>query len=94
MTQPSNEVPYVDPDPELTPAQEQLIEDMFTYHPPTGDRPQRHQAINEGVKDLARTILRVTPPGRNQRLALDQLQIARMMANAAIACPEREGTPA
>lgn len=74
-------------------APQRLISDeelrrRFTYHPPKGDQPQRYEEINEATLELAILIRDVTPPGREQALAITALEEARMRANQAIATGE------
>lgn len=64
------------------------IDNVFTYHAPKGDQPERYVAIREKAKELAALILRSTPHSAEQTLALRDVQRAVMMANAAIAINE------
>ncbi|HEY6416342.1 MAG TPA: hypothetical protein VIX41_08895 [Acidimicrobiales bacterium] len=61
------------------------LEVRFTYHPPTGDQPERYARIRAKALDLARMIDADTPPSREQSLAFTHLEEAVMWANAAIA---------
>lgn len=61
------------------------IEKTFTYHPPSGDQPQRYERLRAGAKQLALLIDELTPPSREQSLALTHLETAVMFANASIA---------
>jgi hypothetical protein len=62
-----------------------IIENNYTYHPPIGDTAPRYNTINNDAKELAYTILKLTPESREQSLALTALEEVRMWANAAIA---------
>lgn len=64
---------------------EALIEKNFTYHPPKGDQPERYSALRTQAKELALTIVRLTPSSPEQEQALFLLNLAVMSANAAIA---------
>jgi len=66
------------------------IDNVFVYHAPFGDQPQRYVAIREKAKELALVIQSSTPASAEQTLALRDLQRAVMMANAAIAINEKE----
>jgi hypothetical protein len=57
----------------------------FTYHPPTGDQPDRYVAIREGARSFASAIIESTPESREQSLAITALEEAVFWANAAIA---------
>lgn len=72
----------------------QMVETMFTYHTPTGDQPQRYEAIRAKAKELAMLIMETTPPSDDQSHAITMLRQAVMFANAAIACwDENSPTP-
>lgn len=64
---------------------DQEIETRFTYHQPKGDQPQRYVQLRAQAKELAESIQALTPPSREQSLALTNLEQAVMWANAAIA---------
>lgn len=66
------------------------INNVFTYHAPTGDQPARYIAIRHAAKMLAEVIVASTPASAEQTLALRDLQRCVMMANAAIAINEAE----
>ena len=61
------------------------LDTRFTYHPPTGDQPDRYQAIRDGAKRLARVISKLTPESREQALAFTHLEEMVFWANASIA---------
>ena len=63
----------------------------FTYAPPFGNQPQRYEYLRKRALDLARHITGLTPPSREQSLALSHLEQVVMWANAAIA--RRETRP-
>jgi hypothetical protein len=61
------------------------IENDFTYHAPTDAQVLKYTQLREDGKALARLIVNLTPPSREQSLALTHLEEAIMQANAAIA---------
>jgi hypothetical protein len=61
------------------------IESDFTYHAPKPGQQERYVQLREKAKELALLIVDLTPPSREQSLALTQLEFCSMMANAAIA---------
>ncbi len=61
------------------------IENDFTYHAPTPEQVQRYNQLREAAKSFALLIVELTPPSREQSLALTELEKAVMFANAAIA---------
>lgn len=70
---------------ELSEQQEADLAKRFTYHRPQGDQPERYAALREDAHLLARLIVVLTPPSREQSLALTHLEDAVMWANASIA---------
>lgn len=64
------------------------IENWFTYHSPSGNQPERYEAIRSKAKELARVILDNTPPSADQTAAFRKLRECVMTANASIACEE------
>ena len=75
---------------EVTPEMEKRLNRDFVYHSPKEDQPQRYEALRAQAKELALKILTLTPPSREQSLALTNLEQAVMFANAAIARNEGE----
>ncbi len=61
------------------------IEKRFSYHAPKGDQLERYEVLRSAAKQYAHLIARLTPPSREQSLALTHLEEAVMMANASIA---------
>lgn len=59
--------------------------DLFTYHKPTGDQPERYTQLRAKAKELADLILALTPAGAYQSAAIRKLRECVMTANAAIA---------
>jgi hypothetical protein len=61
------------------------IEHNFTYHPPKPGQQEKYTTIRNAAKDLATIIVSLTPAGREQSIALTDLENVVMWANAAIA---------
>lgn len=61
------------------------LKKIFTYHAPKNDQPERYVTLRDEAKDLAYTIVKNTPPSREQSLAITHLEEAIFYANAAIA---------
>lgn len=70
---------------EVTLEKAKQIENMFTYHAPKDDQPERYNLLRNVAKSLAKDIVESTPPSREQSLALTHLEEAIFYANAAIA---------
>lgn len=64
------------------------VENAFTYHAPIEDQAHRYSRIREAYRDLALLILQLTPPSREQSVALTELETSAMWTNKAIACNE------
>ncbi|KKK99709.1 hypothetical protein LCGC14_2630030 [marine sediment metagenome] len=60
----------------------------FTYHAPRQDQVPRYNALRSMALTFATMIVELTPPSREQSLALTKLSEASMHANAAIARDE------
>lgn len=50
------------------------IENLFTYHAPIGDQPQRYQRIRDAAKQLAQVIVDNTPASADQTAAIRKLR--------------------
>lgn len=66
------------------PTDEQL-ENRYIHHPPKGDQADRYVAIRNQVLETAKVIRDLTPCSAEQTRALNALDDAMMLANAAIA---------
>ncbi|MFI0608648.1 MAG: hypothetical protein ACH37Z_12270 [Anaerolineae bacterium] len=76
----------------MYPVSEQMearLANDFTYHPPKPGQQERYIALRESAKAFARQVVELTPPGREQSLALTSIEQAVMNANAAIARGEK-----
>ena len=71
--------------PGFTPEQ---IDNIFTYHKPNPDKPERSVALRENAREVAQMVLELTPESREQTLAIGKIQESVMFANAAIAINE------
>jgi hypothetical protein len=61
------------------------IHNDFTYHAPKGDQVERYAQLRDKAKEFALLIVDLTPPSREQSLALTYLEQSVMIANASIA---------
>ena len=67
------------------PVDKQNAEDVFSYHAPEGDQPERYQAIRAAALAFTVAILEHTPQCADQQAAVRLVREAVMTANAAIA---------
>jgi hypothetical protein len=65
------------------------IEELFTFHPPTGDQPDRYVAIRGAAKVFANTVLSNCPSCADRAVAIREIREAVMVANASIALEPR-----
>lgn len=61
------------------------IDNIFSYHAPTGDQPERYNAIREKAREMAHVIVDNTPESADQTAAIRKLRECVMTANASIA---------
>lgn len=61
------------------------IEEMFTYHAPTGTQPTRYGILREAAKSFAIVVIENTPAGPDQTAAIRKLRECVMTANQSIA---------
>lgn len=64
------------------------LDRRFAFHPADQDAASCHEAVRSAARQMAVAVLQVTPKGREQALALTNIEQAMMWANAAVA---REG---
>lgn len=64
------------------------ISEIFTYHPPKADQPDRYVAIRDMAHTFGHLIQNACPDSREKSLAITSLQQTVMWANAAIAIHE------
>lgn len=65
------------------------LENRYKHHPPVGDQVHRYAAIRAEVLKLAKFIVNATPCSPEQARALNALDDAMMLSNAAIARNEK-----
>lgn len=68
------------------PITQPMLNNWFTYHPPTPDDQIGYVAIRDAAKSLAEVIIKHTPPSADQTASIRLLREAVMTANASIAC--------
>jgi hypothetical protein len=61
------------------------LETRFTYHPPSGNQPERYQKLRSGALGFAKLMVELCPDSRERSTALTHLDACVMFANAAIA---------
>ncbi len=64
------------------------LDNVYTYHTPHTNQPERYVQLRAKAKELAQLITDLTPQSREQSVALTNVQQAVMWANAAIAINE------
>lgn len=62
------------------------LANWFCYHAPGPGMPEVYQAIRNSGLGLAEAIFEFTPPGLDQRRAIETVRDAVMRANQALAC--------
>ncbi len=66
------------------------VNNVFSYHKPFGNQPERYQALRDKAKELATLIEESCPNSREKSVAITNLQQSVMWANASIAINEKE----
>lgn len=61
------------------------IEEMFTYHPPTDEKEEKHKMIRKTFMGMAILIKDTVPDCPTQTVIIRELWNLQMMANGAIA---------
>lgn len=61
------------------------LEKRFTYHPPKPGQPEQYQRIRAEALAFAKTLVEVSPEGRELSTALTMLEQCTFWANAGIA---------
>lgn len=64
---------------------EEIIEDLFTYHPANAEQKVNYERVRDAAKHLALQIWKACPYGRDRTNAIDLLRQTVMLANASIA---------
>ena len=67
------------------PKTQEELNNIFTYHSPKNDQPERYQKIRAKAKEFAQLIDSLCPDSREKSVAFTQLETASFWANAAIA---------
>ncbi len=62
-----------------------VIEEIFTYHPPTEEQKVNYQQIRDGAKAFALILAKNTPKCADQSTAIRLLRECVMTANASVA---------
>jgi hypothetical protein len=63
----------------------QKIDNDFTYHPPSGDQPERYEAVRANARAFMKLLVDLCPESRELSLAKTHLEETVFWANAAIA---------
>lgn len=67
------------------------LDNRFGYHRPGHEIIERaHKLIRDNCRQLASTIVEITPEGREQSVAITKLQEVMHWANSAIACNQEK----
>lgn len=61
------------------------LDRRFTYHAPKADQPKIYEKIRAGCRDLAQLIVSLTPVCAEQTRAINAVEEAMFLANAAVA---------
>lgn len=64
---------------------EEIVAELFKYHPPTPTTLPKFAAINQAAKNFAEVVLANCPGGQARVNAVESIVLARMLANQAIA---------
>ena len=64
---------------------QELIDHIFTYHPPTPEQHATYDALTALFKYAAHSLNDLLPEGPGKTVAIRKLSEARMSANAAVA---------
>jgi hypothetical protein len=65
------------------------VEDLFSYHAPKDDQPQRYEAIRSAAKEFAKVLIANTYSSADQTTAIRLLRQCVMTANASVALEGR-----
>jgi hypothetical protein len=65
------------------------VEDLFSYHAPKDDQPQKYEAVRAAAKQFAKVLIANTYASADQTAAIRLLRQAVMTANASIALEGR-----
>lgn len=65
------------------------LPELFTYHPPKGDKAERYGRISKAAENFARVVLENTPACADQPVTIRKIIDCRMSANSTIALNEK-----
>jgi hypothetical protein len=63
----------------------EILQKLFSYYPSNSETLPKFQAINQAAKNFAEVVLQNCPDGADRRGVINEIRVARMLANAAIA---------
>src|ERR1700733_29560 len=66
-------------------SEKEMLEELFTYHPPTPVTLPKFAAINQAAKNFAEVVLQNCPRGADRAEVIRAIQDARMTANRSVA---------
>lgn len=66
-------------------ATDEQLKNRFTYHAPKGDQASKYEAIRAKMLEAAMLVRDLTPCSPEQSLAINALDQAMFLANAAVA---------
>ena len=67
---------------------QEILDNLFTYHPPVRDQAERYGRMRTAAKVFAKELMFLTPRCPDQSAALRKIREAVFTGNAAIACYE------
>lgn len=72
---------------------ERLINNWFTYHPPTSDQTTIYETLRAHAREFAHIINNLVPDGADKSDAMRKLREVVMTANAAVATGDQTQLP-
>lgn len=75
---------------EINPVIQKRLDNDYMYHPPFGTQQERYEILRNAAKQMAELIITLSPPSREQSVALTHLDELVMNTNAAIARNEQQ----
>ena len=79
--------------PSRNPGVDEILDDLFTYHPPTEEQKALYAEINDAAKVFAKVVLMCCPSSPDRTSAVQDIRMARMRANSSIATKTRGLVP-
>jgi len=74
---------------QIDPIMQKRLDNDYKYHTPINDQQDRYVTLRNAGKQLAELIVTLSPPSREQSVALTHLDQVIMNTNAAIARNEK-----